>query len=77
MPAGSLQTYRKKRNFRHTPEPKGDGKKARRKKPIFVIQKHAARQLHYDLRPPGGARTEVLGGAERAVAKSKRQAYGC
>jgi DNA ligase D-like protein (predicted 3'-phosphoesterase) len=50
MAAGSLKTYRKKRDFYHTPEPKGDGKKARGKKRIFVIQKHAARQLHYDFR---------------------------
>jgi DNA ligase D-like protein (predicted 3'-phosphoesterase) len=50
MAMGSLQTYRKKRDFRQTPEPKGEGKKARGKKPIFVIQKHAARQLHYDFR---------------------------
>jgi DNA ligase D-like protein (predicted 3'-phosphoesterase) len=50
MAMESLQTYRKKRDFRQTPEPKGEGKKARGKKPIFVIQKHAARQLHYDFR---------------------------
>jgi DNA ligase D-like protein (predicted 3'-phosphoesterase) len=53
MPPGSLTTYRKKRNFRHTPEPggrRGSAKRARGKKPIFVIQKHAARQLHYDFR---------------------------
>jgi DNA ligase D-like protein (predicted 3'-phosphoesterase) len=50
MARGSLQTYRKKRDFRHTPEPKGGSKKGRGKKPIFVIQKHAARQLHYDFR---------------------------
>jgi len=50
MSAGSLKTYRKKRNFRHTPEPKGKSTGGRSKKPIFVIQKHAARQLHYDFR---------------------------
>jgi DNA ligase D-like protein (predicted 3'-phosphoesterase) len=53
MAAGSLTSYRKKRNFQRTPEPggrRGDMKKARGKKPIFVIQKHAARQLHYDFR---------------------------
>jgi DNA ligase D-like protein (predicted 3'-phosphoesterase) len=50
MARGSLQTYHKKRNFTHTPEPKGGSKKARGKKPIFVIQKHAARQLYYDFR---------------------------
>jgi DNA ligase D-like protein (predicted 3'-phosphoesterase) len=50
MATRSLQAYRKKRDFRHASEPKGDGKKARGKKPIFVIQKHAARRLHYDFR---------------------------
>jgi bifunctional non-homologous end joining protein LigD len=44
----SLATYRKKRNFKNTPEPKA--KKATSKKFIFVIQKHAASHLHYDFR---------------------------
>jgi len=43
-----LQVYRKKRKFDVTPEPRG---RARRSKgDQFVIQKHAARRLHYDLR---------------------------
>src|SRR5437867_11929685 len=53
MAARSLTTYRKKRNFRRTPEPggrRGGAKKGRGKKPVFVIQKPAARQMHYDLR---------------------------
>jgi DNA ligase D-like protein (predicted 3'-phosphoesterase) len=50
MAAGSLKIYRKKRDFRHTSEPKGRSAGKRGKKPIFVIQKHAARQLHYDFR---------------------------
>src|ERR687888_252610 len=50
MAARSLNTYRKKRNFRQTPEPNGKSTGKREKKPIFVIQKHAARQLHYDFR---------------------------
>src|ERR687892_2792973 len=44
-----LQTYRKKRRFNRTPEPTGDGDAAapgRR----YVVQKHAARRLHYDFR---------------------------
>lgn len=44
----TLTTYRQKRNFGSTPEPKG--KKARKSGSTFVIQKHAARRLHYDLR---------------------------
>ncbi|MEA2967399.1 MAG: bifunctional non-ous end joining protein LigD [Alphaproteobacteria bacterium] len=43
-----LQTYRKKRKFDVTPEPRG--RAARAKGNQFVIQKHAARRLHYDLR---------------------------
>ncbi len=45
----SLKTYRARRNFTRSPEPAG-GKKKASKKPIFVIHKHAARQLHYDVR---------------------------
>ena len=43
-----LKTYRAKRKFGVTAEPKG--KVVRRKGHAFVIQKHAARSLHYDLR---------------------------
>src|SRR5271168_4648041 len=43
-----LQVYRKKRNFSVTPEPRG--RKQSRAGGRFVIQKHAARRLHYDLR---------------------------
>jgi DNA ligase D-like protein (predicted 3'-phosphoesterase) len=47
----SLKNYQKKRNFTKTPEPSGVKiKKKKTKKPIFVIQKHAASHLHYDLR---------------------------
>ena len=44
----SLQVYRTKRKFDVTPEPRG--RAARRKGNAFVIQKHAATRLHYDLR---------------------------
>ena len=43
-----LKTYRAKRRFGVTAEPKG--KVARKRGSTFVIQKHAARRLHYDLR---------------------------
>ncbi len=44
----ALETYREKRDFTATPEPKGRrGKKGGNS---FVIQKHAARRLHYDFR---------------------------
>ncbi len=43
-----LQVYRRKRKFDVTPEPRG--RAARKKGNQFVIQKHAATRLHYDLR---------------------------
>src|SRR5206468_9608357 len=47
----TLTTYRRKRDFKETPEPKGKAKtKASRKGPLYVIQKHAASRLHYDFR---------------------------
>jgi bifunctional non-homologous end joining protein LigD len=50
VPAGSLTTYRKKRDFEKTAEPSGRAKVASSKERRFVIQKHAATRLHYDLR---------------------------
>src|SRR5262249_34688694 len=43
-----LKTYRAKRHFGITAEPKGNV--ARNRGNAFVIQKHAATRLHYDLR---------------------------
>ena len=44
----ALETYRKKRSFDVTAEPRG--RKGKRGGDAFVIQKHAASRLHYDLR---------------------------
>jgi bifunctional non-homologous end joining protein LigD len=44
----ALDVYRKKRKFGVTPEPRG--RKEKRAGFRYVIQKHAARRLHYDLR---------------------------
>ncbi len=45
---GKLDEYRKKRNFRKTPEPEGKEKKEPGN--FFVVQKHKAKKLHYDFR---------------------------
>ena len=57
---GSLAEYRKKRDFRATPEPAGSTPNGRtppsrsKKRPssggVFVVQKHDATRLHYDFR---------------------------
>jgi bifunctional non-homologous end joining protein LigD len=44
-----LSEYERKRNPKQTPEPFG-GKGGKAKAPIFVVQRHDARRLHYDFR---------------------------
>jgi bifunctional non-homologous end joining protein LigD len=46
----ALSTYRRKRDFTQTAEPLGDESTAASGQRRFVIQKHAATRLHYDLR---------------------------
>jgi bifunctional non-homologous end joining protein LigD len=50
MSKTALATYRKKRDFTKTAEPSGDVTLAPAAKARYVIQKHAATRLHYDLR---------------------------
>ena len=45
-----LSTYRQKRDFEKTAEPSGEARVAPSRQRRFVIQKHAASRLHYDLR---------------------------
>jgi bifunctional non-homologous end joining protein LigD len=46
----ALSVYRAKRDFSRTDEPSGRAKAAPSPRLRFVVQKHAARRLHYDLR---------------------------
>ncbi len=48
--SGELRTYSAKRNFSETSEPRGRARKSAKTELLFVVQKHAARRLHYDLR---------------------------
>ena len=50
MPNEKLNEYSAKRHFGATPEPKPAPSAAREGPLLFVIQRHSARRLHYDLR---------------------------
>jgi bifunctional non-homologous end joining protein LigD len=50
MAQAKLARYREMRDFSRTAEPSGDAQAARSEAPRFVIQKHAASHLHFDLR---------------------------
>ena len=50
MAKKKLADYQAKRDFQKTSEPSGKGKVRAADYPRFVIQKHAATRLHYDLR---------------------------
>src|SRR3989449_3578272 len=46
----ALEEYRKKRDFKKTPEPEGKVAPKKKSKLFFCVQKHLASHLHYDLR---------------------------
>ena len=46
----TLKKYRKKRKFKKTLEPRGKISTKKTERPIFVVQEHHARNLHWDLR---------------------------
>jgi bifunctional non-homologous end joining protein LigD len=48
VPKAKLAEYERKRDPKKTPEPFGSDKRG--KEPIFVVQRHDARRLHYDFR---------------------------
>src|SRR5688572_30409446 len=50
MARGSLREYHARRDFARTAEPKGVVGKQKASKLRYLIQKHAARALHYDFR---------------------------
>ncbi|MBY2932978.1 DNA ligase D [Rhizobium leguminosarum] len=50
MASDKLSTYRSKRDFKKTDEPSGEKRLSRSNRRRFVIQKHDATRLHYDLR---------------------------
>jgi bifunctional non-homologous end joining protein LigD len=50
MAKKALATYRKKRDFSKTAEPSGEKRVSASGRLRFVVQKHDARRLHYDLR---------------------------
>lgn len=50
----SVASYRKMRDFRSTPEPRGKADRRSRGEPIFVIQHHEATSDHFDFRIEAG-----------------------
>ena len=67
-----LSKYRAKRDFSKTAEPSGQTKIAASNRRRFIIQKHAATRLHYDLRLEldGVFKSWAVGRDPRPVARS-------
>ena len=51
--ADPLREYKRKRDFKATPEPAG-GRRKKSRELVFVVQKHRATRLHYDFRLEAG-----------------------
>jgi bifunctional non-homologous end joining protein LigD len=45
-----LDEYRKKRDFKRTPEPPPGDPDASQRNLVFVVQQHAATRMHWDFR---------------------------
>ena len=76
MASTQLAKYRGMRDFSVTAEPSGERAVKPSEALRFVIQKHDATRLHFDLRLEWGRRFPVLGDAEGAFAESARPAAG-
>ena len=50
MPKASLEKYRSMRDFSKTPEPPPGDADAAERNLRFVVQQHAARNMHWDFR---------------------------
>lgn len=53
MSRDRLAPYRSRRDFRRSPEPRGEqgrGGPWKKRNPLFVVQQHAASRLHFDFR---------------------------
>ena len=76
MAKKKLAAYQAKRDFKKTSEPSGRGKIGAAEYPRFVIQKHAATRLHYDLRLEHDGVFKSWAVTRGPVARSRRQAPG-
>src|ERR1700751_4542477 len=72
----ALKEYRKKRDFKKTPEPEGKADKKKSTELFFCLQKHLGSHLHYDLRLElnGGLRSWAVPKGPSMNPKDKRLA---